>query len=137
MGWCGVLCLVGNAVLADEAAQVTTISPIVRDTIEKHVQCKDEKDQYTLRVRLATFTSAMGIYGSQMVPWHCFPVFFAGIATAVYPLQQFTPMDIISKNYMSFIVVGSILFLTFTGLDRFVPMFGLPRKDRVQLRKDE
>lgn len=136
MGWCGVLCLVGNAVLADEAAQVTTISPIVRDVVEKHVQCKGEKDQYTLRVRLATFTSAMGIYGSQLVPWHCFPVFFAGIATAVYPLQQFTPMDIISKNYMSFIVVGSILLLTFSGLDRIIPMFGLPPKDRTQLRKD-
>ena len=37
MGWCGVLCLVGNAVLADEAAQVTTISPIVRNIVEKHV----------------------------------------------------------------------------------------------------
>jgi Na+/H+ antiporter NhaC len=136
MGWCGVLCLIGNAVLADEAAQVTTISPIVRDVVENHVECKDEQAQYTLRVRLATFTSAMGIYGSQMVPWHCFPVFFAGIATAVYPLQQFTPIDIISRNYMSFIVVGSILILTFTGLDRFVPMFGLPKKDRVKLRKE-
>ena len=136
MGWCGILCLVGNAVLADEAAQVTTISPIVRDVVEKNVNCKDEKDQYTLRVRLATFTSAMGIYGSQMVPWHCFPVFFAGIATAVYPLHNFTPIEVISQNYMSFIVVGSILLLTFTGLDRFVPMFGLPGKDRVSLRKE-
>lgn len=136
MGWCGVLCLVGNAVLADEAAQVATISPIVRDTVEKNVECQDEKAEYSLRVRLATFTSAMGIYGSQLVPWHCFPVFFASIASSVYPLQQFTPMDIISKNYMSFIVVGSILFLTFTGLDRFVPMFGLPGKDRVRLRKE-
>lgn len=137
MGWCGVLCLVGNAVLADEAAQVTTISPIVRDVVENHVECKDEKAQYTLRVRLATFTSAMGIYGSQLVPWHCFPVFFAGIASAVYPLQVFSPMDVIGQNYMSFIVVGSILVLTFTGLDRFAPMFGLPSKDRVQLRNDK
>ena len=136
MGWCGVLCLVGNAVLADEAAQVATISPIVRETVEKNVECQDEQAQYTLRVRLATFTSAMGIYGSQLVPWHCFPVFFASIASSVYPLRQFTPMDVIGKNYMSFIVVGSILFLTFTGLDRFVPLFGLPRKDRVRLRKD-
>jgi len=101
------------------------------------VESKDEKDIYKLRVRLATFTSAMGIYGSEMVPWHSFPVFFASIASAVYPLQHFTPVDIISKNYMSFIIVGSILILTFTGLDRFLPMFGLPGKDRVWLKKNK
>lgn len=135
MGWCGVLCLVGNAVLADEAAQVATISPIVRETVEKNVECKDEKDQYTLRLRLATFASSMGIYGSELIPWHCFPVFFASIASAVYPLQTFSPSDIISQNYLSFIVVGSLLLLTFTGLDRFIPMFGLPGKDRAKLIK--
>ncbi len=131
MGWCGVLCLVGNVALADEAAQVATISPIVRDVVEKHVDCTEE-EQYTLRLRLATFTSSMGIYGSELVPWHCFPVFFAGIATAVYPLQTFTPIDIIKCNYMSFIVVGSLLILTFTGLDRLIPKFALPR---VKLRE--
>lgn len=137
MGWCGVLCLAGNVALADEAAQVATMSPIIRDIVDKNIECKDEKDNYRLRLRLATFTSAMGIYGSELVPWHCFPVFFAGIASAVYPLQTFEPMDIIGHNYMSFIVVGSILFLTFTGLDRFVPMFGLPGKDRIALKKDQ
>jgi Na+/H+ antiporter NhaC len=136
MGWCGVLCFFGNVALADETAQVATMSPIVRDIVEKNVESKDEKDIYKLRVRLATFTSAMGIYGSEMVPWHSFPVFFASIASAVYPLQHFTPVDIISKNYMSFIIVGSILILTFTGLDRFLPMFGLPGKDRVWLKKN-
>lgn len=131
MGWCSVLCLVGNVALADEAAQVATISPIVRDVVEKNVECTEE-EQYTLRLRLATFTSSMGIYGSELVPWHCFPVFFAGIATAVYPLQTFTPINIIQNNYMSFIVVGSLLLLTFTGLDRCIPGFKLPR---VKLRK--
>lgn len=135
MGWCGILCLAGNAALADEAAQIATISPIIRDVVENHVECKEEKDQYRLRVRLATFTSAMGIYGSQLIPWHCFPVFFAGIAGAVYPLRAFTPVEIISKNYLSFIIVGSIVLLTFTGLDRFVPMFALPGKDRARLIK--
>ncbi|MBR4971621.1 MAG: Na+/H+ antiporter NhaC family protein, partial [Oscillospiraceae bacterium] len=100
-----------------------------------NVECQDEQDQYTLRLRLSTFTSAMGIYGSELVPWHCFPVFFAGIASAVYPLQNFTPIDIIRCNYMSFIVVGSILLLTFTGWDRIIPMFALPSKHRAQLRK--
>ena len=137
MGWCSVLCLAGNMALADEAAQVATMSPIIRDVVEKNVECDDEEAAYTLRLRLATFTSAMGIYGSELVPWHCFPVFFASIASAVYPLQSFTPMDIISKNYMSFIVVGSALILTFTGWDRFIPMFRLPDDSRIRLRKEK
>jgi len=135
LGWCGVLCLAGNMALADEAAQVATMSPIVRDIVEKNVECTDESDAYKLRLRLATFTSAMGIYGSQLIPWHCFPVFFAGIATAVYPLKSFSPVDIIGHNYLSFIIVGSLMILTFTGLDRFVPMLALPGKDRIHLKK--
>lgn len=137
MGWCGVLCLAGNVALADEAAQVATMSPIIRDIVEKNVECTDESDSYRLRLRLATFTSAMGIYGSQLIPWHCFPVFFAGIASAVYPLQSFTPVDIIGHNYLSFIIVGSLAILTFTGLDRFVPMLALPGKDRIRLKKSK
>ena len=135
MGWCGVLCLAGNAALADEAAQVATMSPIIRNIVETNVECADEESSYKLRLRLATFTSAMGIYGSQMIPWHCFPVFFAGIASAVYPLASFTPVDIISHNYLSFIIVGSLMLLTFTGLDRFVPMLALPGKDKIHLKK--
>lgn len=137
MGWCGVMCLAGNVALADEAAQVATISPIIRDIVEKNVECEDEQAEYTLHLRLATFTSAMGIYGSELVPWHCFPVFFAGIASAVYPLHSFTTIDIISQNYMSFIVVGSALLLTFTGWDRFIPGFRLPDDSRIKLRKSE
>ena len=136
MGWCGILCLAGNAALSDEAAQVATMSPIIRDIVEKNVECDNEEAAYTLRVRLATFTSGMGIYGSQMIPWHCFPVFFAGIASAVFPLATFTPVDIISHNYLSFIIVGSLLILTFTGLDRFVPMLKLPGKNRVRLKRN-
>ena len=136
MGWCGILCLVGNVALADEAAQVATMSPIIRDVVEKNVECTDESDRYRLRLRLATFTSAMGIYGSQMIPWHCFPVFFAGIASAVYPLQTFSPIDITKHNYLAFIVVVSLVIMTFTGLDRFVPMLALPGSDRVRLKKE-
>ncbi|MBO4211603.1 MAG: Na+/H+ antiporter NhaC family protein [Oscillospiraceae bacterium] len=127
MGWCSVLCLVGNAALADEAAQVATMSPIIRDIVEKNTECDSEADAYDLRVKLATFTSSMGIYGSELIPWHCFPVFFASIATVVYPLKNFSPADIISRNYTSFIMIGSILILTFTGWDRFLPKFGLPK----------
>ena len=132
MGWCSILCLLGNAALADEAAQVSTMSPIVRDIVEQNTECDSEEDAYNLRVKLATFTSAMGIYGSELIPWHCFPVFFAGIASMVYPLQEFTPIDIISKNFTSFIMTSSILILTFTGLDRFIPKFGLPKSARLK-----
>ena len=135
MGWCGILCIAGNAILADEAAQVATISPIIRDAVEKNVDCS-ESDQYTLRLRLSTLTSSMGIYGSQLIPWHCFPVFFASIASTVYPLRTFTPGEVIGKNYLSFIVVGSLLLLTFTGWDRFLPGFSLPGKDRAKLKKN-
>ena len=61
-------------------------------------------------------------------------MFFASIANAVYPLYNFPTIDIISRNYMSFIVVGSILLLTFTGWDRFVPTFRLPDDSRIKLR---
>ena len=135
MGWCGVLCLIGNMALADEAAQVATMSPIVREITEKNVETDSEEDAYKLRLRLATFTSSMGIYGSELVPWHCFPVFFASIANAVYPLRTFTTFEIISKNYMSFLVIGSIFLLTFTGWDRFIPMFGLPKNARLRKQK--
>lgn len=126
MGWCGVLCFLGNMALADESAQVATMSPIVRDVVEKNVDCTED-EAYTLRLRLATFTSSMGIYGSELVPWHCFPVFFASIAASVYPMYAFTPVDIIAKNYTAFLVIGSIFLLTFTGWDKFIPGFKLPK----------
>ena len=131
MGWCSVLCLTGNMALADETAQIATMSPIILEITEKNVEAGDS-EMYKLRTRLATFTSAMGIYGSQLIPWHCFPVFFAGIASSVYPLVRFSSVDIIRYNYMSFIVIGSILLLTFTGLDRFIPGFGLPASAKLK-----
>ncbi len=134
LGWCGVICLLGNAALADEAAQVATMSPIVRELVEKNIETGSEEDAYRLRLRLATFTSSMGIYGSELIPWHCFPVFFTSIANAVYPIREipFTPMDIISRNYLSFLIVGSLLLLTFTGWDRFVPGLALPKGLRLK-----
>lgn len=138
MGWCGVICLLGNVALADEAAQIATMSPIIRKIVEKNVETENEKDAYTLRLRLATFTSSMGIYGSELIPWHCFPVFFASIANAVYPIREggFSSMDIISRNYLSFLIVGSILLLTFTGWDKIVPGFALPKTARLKKTKD-
>ena len=136
LGWCGVICLLGNAALADEAAQVATMSPIVRELAEKNIETDGEEDAYRIRLRLATFTSSMGIYGSELIPWHCFPVFFASISNAVYPIRElpFTPLDIISRNYLSFLIVGSLLLLTFTGWDRFVPGLALPKNLRMKKR---
>ena len=113
------------------------MSPIVRDIVEKNVEVESDEDAYKLRLRLATFASSMGIYGSQLIPWHCFPVFFAGIATAVYPLRYFSPIDILSKNYLGFLIVGTALLLTFTGWDRFVPGFALPKSARLKSRSGE
>lgn len=135
MGWCGVLCLAGNVALADETAQIATLSPIIRNIVEENVEVESEEDAYKLRVRLATYADALGVYGSELIPWHCFPVFFCAIANAVYPIYAFTTMDIIRCNYMSMIVVLSVLVLSFTGLDRFIPMFGIPREPKARLKK--
>ena len=135
MGWCGVLCLVGNVALADETAQIATISPIVRNIVEENVEGSEE-DMYKLRVRLATYNDALGVYGSELIPWHCFPVFFMGIANAVYPIATFTTIDIIRNNFMSMIMVATILIFSFTGIDRLIPMFGIPAEPQVRLKKN-
>ncbi|WP_207550811.1 hypothetical protein [Paramaledivibacter caminithermalis] len=36
---------------------------------------------------------------------------------------------------MAYIAVVSILILTVTGLDRFIPLFGLPSEPNVRLKK--
>ena len=77
----------------------------------------------------------MGVFGSQLVPWHVYLGFYVGIAKGVYPLFKFTNTDFIKFNFMAMIAVGSMLLLTFTGLDRFVPLFGLPREPKVRLKK--
>lgn len=134
MGWCGVLCVIGNAALSDESAEIATFSPIVRGIVEENVEASEE-NHYKLRVRLATFTDALGVYGSELIPWHCFPVFFLAIAAGVFPIEEIEVWDIIRNNWMSMISVVSILVLTFTGLDRFIPKFGIPREPDVRLKK--
>jgi Na+/H+ antiporter NhaC len=139
LGWCGVLCIVGNMALSDETAQIATMSGIMRDIVDKNVECADEEANYRLRLRLATYADVMGIYSSQFIPWHCYPVFFCGIANTVCPGANgginFTVFDIVSRNYLSFIVVGSFLLLSFTGWDRFIPGFSIPGKERAWLRR--
>ncbi|MGL5965452.1 MAG: Na+/H+ antiporter NhaC family protein [Fusobacteriaceae bacterium] len=128
----GVLSILGNAALADEMAQIVTVGPIIRELVEKNIVGKPE-DIETLRLRNATFSDALGVFGSQLIPWHVYIGFYIGIANAVYPLYKFNPMDLIKYNFMAFIAVGSILILTLTGLDRFIPRFGLPSEPEVRL----
>ncbi len=128
----GVLSVLGNAALADEMAQIVTIGPIIRELVEKNVK-GSPKDIETLRLRNATFSDALGVFGSQLIPWHVYIGFYLGIANAVYPLATFTPMSIIKFNFMAYIAVISILVLTLTGLDKFIPRFALPSEPDVQL----
>lgn len=133
----GLLCLIGNAALADEMAQIVTMSPIIKDLTERHVK-GDSKAMYKLALRNATFTDAMGVFGSQLIPWHVYLAFYAGITYAVYPMVEgsVTIMDIVMHNYLAWIAVISMLLLTLTGLDRLIPLFGLPHEPEVELVKE-
>lgn len=131
-----LLCIFGNAAFGDEIATIVTISPIMKNITDENVEASEE-DMYKLRLRNATFADALGVYGSQIIPWHTFILFYAAISNAVYPLYEFGPFDIIKYNFMSIIAVGSILILTYTGLDRFIPLFKLPSEPDVKLIKNK
>lgn len=136
MFWNGVLSIAGNAALADEMAQIVTIGPIIKELVDDNVVAETPEDMYKLKLRNATFGDALGVFGSQLIPWHVYIAFYVGIAGLVYPLYEFSPLSIIKYNFMAMVAVGSILILTLTGLDRFVPLFGLPREPKVQLKKN-
>ena len=131
----GILSLIGNAALADEMAQIVTIGPIIKEITDENVVANKE-DLYKLHLRNATFGDALGVFGSQLIPWHVYLGFYAGIASTIYPLVQFSPFDFIRYNFMAIIAVTSILLLTLTGWDRFVPLFKLPAEPEVQLKKN-
>ena len=134
MTWNAVLSLVGNATLADEMAQIVTIGPVIKDILEENVEGSEE-DMYKLRLRNATFGDAMGVFGSQLIPWHVYLAYYVGIAVGVYPLIELQPLDFLRYNFMAYIAVFSLLILTFTGLDRFIPLFKLPKEPNVRLKK--
>lgn len=134
MFWNGVLSIVGNMTLADEMAQIVTVGPIIRNLVEKNVEGSPE-DMEKLKLRNATFSDAMGVFGSQLIPWHVYIGFYIGIASTVYPLYDFQALDIIKYNFIAYIAVISMLFLTITGLDRMIPNFGLPSEPKVKLKK--
>lgn len=130
----GILSLIGNAALADEMAQIVTIGPIIKEMTDENVEASEE-DMYKLRLRNATFSDTMGVFGSQLIPWHSYMAFYIFICVAVYPLQQIRAIDIIKYNYMAIIAVLSMLILTLTGFDRFIPFFKMPSEPDVKLKK--
>ena len=92
---------------------------------------------YRLALRNATYADAMAVLGSQLIPWHAYMGFFMGIATSVYPLaaDTLTVMGVITHNYFAWVAVVSMLVLTITGWDRFIPLFSIPREPEVSLKK--
>lgn len=128
-----LLSLFGNAALSDEMAQIVTIGPITKNLVDENVEGSEE-DLYKLRLRNATFSDALGVFGSQLIPWHVYIAFYVGIASTVYPLYEFQAVDIIRYNFLAMIAVGSILLLTITGWDRFIPLFKLPTEPEVRLK---
>ncbi len=131
----GILCLLCNAALGDCTGQIVTVGPVIKEMVDENV-VGSEKDLYTLRLRNATMSDAFGVLGSQLIPWHGYMIFYTGLAMAVYPLYKFTPMEIITHNYLCIIAVFSMMFLTITGFDRFIPLFKLPSEPDVQLKKN-
>ena len=130
----GIFSILGNAALSDEMAQIVTIGPIIRNLVDENVEGSEEAI-YKLKLRNATFSDALGVFGSQLIPWHVYIGFYVGIASVVYPLYKFTAIDIIKYNFLAMIAVASILILTLTGWDRFIPLFRLPKEPEVKLKK--
>ncbi len=137
MGWNAVLCLLGNAALSDEMAQIVTMGPVIKQIAEENIECDDEEAMYKIKLRNATFGDAMGVFGSQLIPWHVYLAFYVGIAAGVYPLQTLVPTDFLRYNFMAYIAVISLVVLTFTGWDRFIPLFKMPQEPVVRLKKSE
>lgn len=131
----GLLCLIGNAILSDEMAQIVTVGPIIKNITDENVDAETEEDMYKLKLRNATFGDAMGVFGSQLVPWHVYLAFYVGVAANVYPLFEFRPLNFIQFNFMAMIAVFTLLLVTITGLDRFIPLFKLPKEPAVRLKK--
>lgn len=131
----GLLCCLGNAILSDEMAQIVTVGPIIKDISEENIEGSEE-DMYKIKLRNATFGDAMGVFGSQLIPWHVYLGFYVGIAANVYPLFAFKNTHFIMFNFMAMIAVASLLLLTLTGADKFIPLFRLPREPEVQLKKN-
>lgn len=135
MFWNAILCIIGNMLLSDDQAQMATMGPVTREILEDNVT-GNEEDMYDLRCRNAMYGDAIGVLTGELIPWHVCNIYYVGLAAAVYPLVSFTAGDLISLNFFAWISIGSLLILTLTGWDRFLPGFKIPREPDVQLKKN-
>lgn len=129
------LCIIGNMMLSDEVAQMATIGPVTKAIIDNNVEGSDEA-KYKLRLRNATFSDGLGVMGSELIPWHVCSIYYVSMAIAVYPLFEFTAFHLIKFNFFCWISIVSLILLTFTGWDRFVPFLGIPSEPEVKLIKN-
>lgn len=132
--WNGIISILGNAALADEMAQITTIGPIIKDISDKNLE-GSEAAMYRIRLRNASFSSALGVFGSQLIPWHVYLSYFVGIAATVYPLKVFNQLDLIKYNYVAIIAVATLLLFTLLPIDKIIPGFTIPTEPQVNIKQ--
>lgn len=135
MFWNAILCIIGNMLLSDDQAQMATMGPVIKETVADNVEGSEEA-LYDLRCRNAMYGDAIGVLTGELIPWHVCNIYYVGLCAAVYPLASFTAFDLISMNFFAWISIGSLLILTLTGWDRFIPKFGIPSEPEVRLRKN-
>lgn len=129
-----LLCILGNVLLSDDVAQMATIGPVIKDITENNVEGSAE-DKYKLSLRNATFSDAVGVLTGHLIPWHVCSLYYVGLAMAVYPLVKLTAFDLIKYSYFAWVSIISLLVLTFTGWDRFIPLLRMPDEANVRLIK--
>ena len=61
----------------------------------------------------------------------------ACIYRILYWYSSYSLSFIIKYNFIAYIAVFSMLILTLTGWDRFIPKFALPREPKVRLKTKE
>lgn len=135
MFWNCILSIIGNMLLSDDQAQMATMGPVIRDITDENVEASEE-DMYELRCRNAMYGDAVGVLAGQLIPWHVCAIYYAGLAAAVYPLAELDVWDLITNNIFAWVCILSLLLLTITGWDRFIPKFGIPKEPDVQLKKN-
>lgn len=129
-----ILCILGNVLLSDDVAQMATIGPVIKDITMNNVEGSEE-DLYKLSLRNATFSDAVGVLTGHLIPWHVCSLYYTGLAMAVYPLATLTAFDLIKYSYLAWVSIISLLVLTYTGWDRFVPLLRMPDESKVHLIK--
>lgn len=135
MFWNAILCILGNMLLSDDQAQMATMGPVIKNIVDESVEGSEE-DLYELRCRNAMYGDAIGVLAGELIPWYVCNIYYVGLTAALYPIASFGAFDLIQFNFFAWISIVSLLLLTVTGWDRFIPKFGLPSEPRVRLKKN-